>query len=269
MANYLNKIKQIMSKLGRHQLAVLVIISSLILIILAVCGILLSQRAWSDYESGYAKNINNAQADIDNVITNILPNANISSTNKINDLSQIQVRLTQDMGTYCVVDKMVGWQNFIKQLSDKMSVCSRQKENLRQLLEKVGNVVAYLQAEQSLSATISKAVNETDQNNQADKWKNIEAYWRQAATDVSILTDVYLFNATKAAAVSSINNIADSWQRLSSANDARDRSKFEAERTNLTKVYVGLTTISDVSVKQFNTLITELNTSYKKINGGV
>lgn len=102
---------------------------------------------------------------------------------------------------------------------------------------------------------------------QADKWNRIEAYWRQAAADISGLADVYQFSATKVVAASSLNNIADSWQRLSSANDAKDRYKFEAERIDLGKAYAGLVVISDTSKAQVDKLIVEFNNSYVKIGG--
>lgn len=211
-----------MSKLRAHKL-VTIIVFALLIIILVTGGLLLSQRAWINYEANYSKTINNAKADIDNVIANTLSDRNVSSANKINGLLQLQTKLTKDAETYCKVDNMIGWQSFIKQLSDKMGICQQRKQNVDQLLDKIGNMAAYLKAEQSLSTIISKVIVKTDQNNQADKWNKIEAYWRQAVVDISGLADTYLFSTTKAVATSSLSGIADSWQRLSNANDVKDR----------------------------------------------
>lgn len=255
-----------MSKLRARKLVTTLVFALLLITILVAGGLLLSQRAWINYEANYSKTINNAKADIDNVIANTLSDKNVSSANKINDLLQLQTKLTKDAETYCKVDNMIGWQSFIKQLSDKMGICQQRKKNVDQLSNKIGNMAAYLKAEQSLSAIISKVIVKTDQNNQADRWNKIEAYWRQAMVDASGLDDTYLFSVTKAVAISSLSGVADSWQRLSNANDVKDRQKFETERTDLGKSYTGLAAISNTSKEQMDKMIAEFNVSYEKIN---
>lgn len=266
MVRYKTRIKRIISKLRVHKLMTIIVITLSTAVILIIGGLLLSQRAWNNYETNYSKNINNAKAGINNTIINTLSDTNTSSTSKINDLLQLQSKLVKDAKTYCKVDTVIGWQIFMKQLSDKMKTCQQQEENISQLLDKIGNMAGYLKAEQSLSDIITKVINETNQNNQADKWNKIEAYWRQAVVDVSGLGDTYLFGATKAVAISSLSSIADSWQRMSIANDIKDRQKFETERADLDKSYAGLAVVSEISKEQVDKMIVEFNVSYEKVN---
>lgn len=266
MVKYKTRIRRIISKLRTHKPVAIIAVILFIIVVLSMGGLMLSQRAWNNYETSYSKNIYNAKVDIDSVIINTLSDTGMTSISKINDLSLLQTKLSKDVGTYCKVDDIIGWQSFIKQLSDTVNVCQKRKENMLQLLDKIGNMAAYLKAEQSLSTIISKVIVKTDQNNQADKWNKVEAYWRQAVVDISGLDNTYLFSATKAVAVSSLSGIADSWQRISSANDVKDRQKFEIERTDLDKSYAGLAAVSDTSKEQMDKMIAEFNVSYEKIN---
>lgn len=266
MINYKTKIKQFIAKLQNHKLVTFAVVVSTVIMISAVGYLLLSQHSWSDYEASYVTHINDAKLDIDHVVIRTLSEKNVSSSDKINNLLNLKSNLIKGSESYCKVDAIIKWQSFAKQLAEKVDICEQRKQNLDLLLAKIGNVAEYLKAEQGLSVIISTAVDNTNKNNQSDKWSKIEAYWSQAITDAAKLTDISQFNAIKTIAISNLTVIANTWHQMSGANDAKNRQQFEDARTNLAKAYAGLVAISDVSTKQFNTLVAELNASYAKAN---
>jgi len=240
------------------------ILSASLLLISIVIGVyFLSQQIWSDYEAGYNRHFESAKTDIDGVILQNLTGSKANSTDKLNSIAQIQTKLIGEMTAYCEVNSLIKWQSFVKQYSDKINDCERKKELLNQLLIYLGETIGYLKAEQELAAIILRANTGTNQNNQADKWSEIEAFWRQAVTDTSKLTDTDKFNPTKTIAINNLTKVADVWQQLSSANQAKNRQQFEEASSNLDLAYTSLTEISDSSTAEIKKLISDLNNSYE------
>lgn len=249
--------RRIVLKLRNHKRMVTVISSMVLFLIIIISGLLWSQQSWNSYQLKYTQLFNNAKTDINKIIT--------KPTNKLNSIIQVQTKLTKDLKSYCEVDSLIKWQDFINQYSDKINDCKHQQTELSQLLIDLSNLTNYLVIENQLSTIISMANSKTDQDNQAGNWSGIEGYWRQAATDVSKLSATEQFKNIKALANSDFINIADAWKQLSSANDAENRQQFEVANSNLVQVYILLTTLSDSSKAEAEKLINILNVDYSKI----
>lgn len=241
----------------------MILSASLLFIAIAIGIYFLSQQIWSDYEIGYNRHFESAKTDIDSVILQTSTEPKANSTDKLNSIAQIHTKLTGDITAYCEVNSLIKWQSFIKQYSDKINDCERKKELLNQLLIYLGETIGYLKTEQELTAIILRANTETNQNNQADKWSEIEAFWRQAVVDTSKLTDTEKFNPTKTIAISNLTKVADVWQQLSSANQAENRQQFEEARSNLDLAYDSLAEISNSNSVKAKKLISDLNNSYE------
>lgn len=242
------------------------IISLVILFIigLVVSGLFFSQKAWKDYDIESNQHFASAKTDIDNVITQT-SDTNVSPADRLNNIIEVQVRLAEESKNYCEINPFISWQSFIKQSSDKISSCNQQKDKLNQLLSKINDLTNYLKAEQELSAIIKTANDSTSQNNQSDKWINVEAFWRQAVTSTSSLSDIDQFKDIKALAITNLTKIADVWQQLSSANASQNRSQFETACANLSIAYASLSEISAADTAQINILTTNLSESYEDI----
>jgi len=252
-----------MSKLQNHKRLAIILLASLLFLLVVIGGLLLSGKIWNDYETNYGIHFDSAKTDIDKVILQTSSKSGVNSVDKINDIAQTQVKLTEDGKTYCEISPLVKWQSFIKQYSDKINDCERKKELLNQLLIYLGETVGYLKAEQELATIISRANTETNQNNQVDKWGEIEAFWRQAIVDTSKLTYTDKFNPIKTIAISNLTKIADAWQQLSSANQAKNRQQFEEAHSNLNLAYNSLVEVDDSSSVESKKLISDLSNSYE------
>ncbi|HZJ34908.1 MAG TPA: hypothetical protein VFD55_02790 [Candidatus Angelobacter sp.] len=254
---------RIISKIRIRKRATIILSVSLLLISIAIGAYFLSQQIWGDYETGYNRHFDNAKTDIDSVILQTSTESEANSMDKLNSIAQIHTKLTGEVTAYCEVNSLIKWQSFVKQYSDKINDCERKKELLNQLLIYLGETVGYLKAEQELTAIILRANTETNQNNQVDKWSEIEAFWRQAIVDTSKLTDTDQFNSTKTIVISNLTKVADAWQELSSANQAENRQQFEEAHSNLDLAYDSLAEISDNSDVEVKKLISDLNNSYE------
>lgn len=243
-------------KLNKRRLILLSIVILITGIIIG--GVLFSQQKWNDYSNTYSRQFSDSQSDIESALLHISEKADVSKADRINQFSQLQIKLSNESKKYCDVDSLIKWQSFIGRYSNEVSTCLQQKTHIEKLLGTFNKIVAYLKADKELADIISSADSQTNLNNQADKWNQIESFWRQASTSASKLTDVYQFKDTKTAAVSTINSIADAWASLSSANDSQNRQQYNDASTNLTAVYATVTTISDTSTKQLNVIILEL-----------
>jgi hypothetical protein len=234
----------------------LVLIILVAFVLAAVGNLLWGRQAWSGYSVDYNKRFAGAKVYIDS----------IDSTTKLDNIVQIQAKLTEELELSCDVNPLFGWQGFISQYSDEIKDCQRQKDNLSKLSVSLGETVGYLQSEQELAAIISIASNKTIQNNQADKWHEIESFWRQAIIDTNKLKDTNQFKMVKSPIIIELTNIADAWQRLSSANDAKNRQQFEEAQFQIGQVYTSLTEVSSGSKVTFDKLIGDLKRDYEKID---
>ena len=237
----------------------LIILLILLIIIGLIFSVIISQQKWNDYSNTYSRQSNSSQSDIESVILQLSAQPDVSQKDKITQISQLQIKLSNQSKTYCDVDSLIKWQSFIEQNSKTISACLQQKSHVQQLLSASNNIISYLKADQDLSIIISTANSQTNTNNTPDKWNQIESFWRQASTNTTKLVDAYQFSDTKKSALSSIDSIADAWGSLSKANDSKNKQEFTDAETNLDKAYLTLTSISDVSTKQFDVIISELN----------
>lgn len=249
---------RIIPKLRAHGRATIIVFFSLLFVAISVGCYFFSQRIWNDYEISYNKRFDSAKKDIDKAILQI-------PADKLNNIVQVQTKLSEEAKTYCEVNSLIKWQSIISQFADKMSDCERKKERLNGFLVELGELTGYLKAEQELATIISVAKTKTDENNQADKWADIEAFWRQAVTDVSKLPDTDQFKAIKTLAGINLAKVADAWQKLVSANLAHSRQQYEEAHINLNQTYPLLVEISTSSESQAKSLITDVNSSYEKL----
>jgi len=256
----IDKIKnhRIASNLRNHRRTTIILMFSLLFLALVIGGYFLSKQIWNDYEISLNQRFDSAKSDTDEAILS-------NSTDKLANIVQVQVSLTEAIKTYCEVNSLIKWQTIISQYSDKVEACEQKKELFSGFLVDLGELTGYLKAEQQLATIISLAKTKTDENNQADKWAEIEAFWRQAVTDASKLTDTDQFTAIKTLAVTNLAKMADTWQKLSSANLAENRQQYEEAHTNLDQIYPLLTEISTSSELQVKSLIKDVNSSYEKI----
>lgn len=249
---------RIISKLRAHRRATIIVFFSLFFLAISVGCYFLSQRIWKDYEIGYNQRFDSAKTDIDKAILQ-------TPADKLNNITQTQTKLSEEIKTYCEVNSLIKWQSIISQFADKMSGCEQKKERFSGFLVELGELTGYLKAEQELATIISVAKTKTEENNQADKWAEIEAFWRQAVTETSKLTDIDQFKAIKILAGSNLTKVADAWQQLSSANLTENRQQFEEAQTNLDQAYNSIVEISDSSKAQVKNLVKDANNSYEKI----
>lgn len=256
----INKIRnhRIISKLRTHKRATTISLFSLLFLAVAIGGYFLSQRIWNDYEISYNQRFDSAKSDIDKAIQS-------DSADKLTNIIQVQTDLTEAIKSYCEVNSLIKWQTIISQYSDKIKVCEQKKERFSGFLVDLSELTSYLKAEQQLAVIITLAKTKTEESNQADKWAEIEAFWRQAITDASKLPDTDQFASIKTLSVTNLTKMADAWQKLSSANLAEDRQQYEESHTNLDQMYPLLAEISTSSELQVKSLITDVNSSYEEL----
>jgi DNA repair exonuclease SbcCD ATPase subunit len=226
----------------------------------------LSQQIWSDYSANNSKLFSSSKTNIDNAFLQISSTINNSSPmDKLDSITEAQSKLINDIKTYCEVSSIIKWQDMISQYSDRVNECEHQKRQLSQLLDKIGEIVSYMKAEQSLANIISDANGKTIQNNQADKWSNIENFWRQAAKSTLELTGPTEFTDIKTLASGDFGKVADVWKQLSDANSAKNRQQFENAQSNLKQAYALLAEVSASSETQVKKLTDSLVDDYAQV----
>ncbi len=250
----LDKIKHyIGSPKGRSTTVSIFLLSFLIIFV----GIyLLSQRFWNDYEVSYNQRFDSAKEYINNAILSTSTDTN----NKLNNIIKTQSDLAEAAKTYCETSPLIKWQNY-----SKIRDCEEKKEQFSRFLVYLSDLVNYLSAERELSTIITLAKTKTNENNQVDKWVEIEAFWRQASVNVAKLPDMDQFKAIKTLAINNLGKIADAWQALSGANLAKNRQQFEEAHINLDQTYSLLTEISISSKSQIKSLVNDVDINYKNI----
>lgn len=251
-------------KFRAHKRATVIAAYSVLFLIMAIGVVLLNQRVWSDYSLNNNHFFDSSKTEIGNALLQISPKNGSNTTEKLKNISQIQINLAAKIKAYCTVSPLISWQRFINQYSNKIIDCEQRKERLDRLLGDINGVVKYLKSEQELALIITTANKKTNQNNQPDKWKVIEAFWRQAETSVSKMTVTDKFKGVKTLAGGNITRVADIWKQLSIANEAKNRQQFEQAHSNLVKAYAELVKIGDNGTVGVKKLITDLNSSYGK-----
>lgn len=256
-----HKYHQIISKLKSHKWVIIAILISLLTIIISVGGLIYSQQSWNSYESNYNQYLSSAKNDINKVILSV----DSKSANRLNDIIKIKDKLTIEAKLYCEAPSLIKWQSFISEYSKKINNCALKKQNLSKLLLDLGELAGYLESEQKLANILSKANLDTNQSNSVNKWGEIEPFWRQAAIDTAKISDAYQFKSTKIFASDKLVKIADAWQQLCNANNAKNRQQYEEAHVNLNQAYTQLPTIGDYSKAEVDKLIANLNASYGKV----
>lgn len=259
--NMKNKIHRVIEKMSRHKRKILITAFVIILFSITLTGVAFSYHTWNDYQVKYDKYFDDAKVDIDKII---LQSDSDKSTNALNNLAKLQLRLKVESREYCNITSLVEWQKFIGKYSDELSDCNQKKNRLLALLDNIGEVVDYLKAENELSSIILIANDGTNQNNQADKWNKVEVFWRTAANDASKLNDSQQFSETKILAVDKLTKIADSWRDLSVANDAKNRQQFEVAHASVISAYGTLSEISSSADTKLDVMIADLSADYDK-----
>ena len=249
-------------KIRIHKRTIVIVLTILLFLTVIFGVVFLVEQIWNDYQTSYNKHFDSAKTDINNVILVTSTGVSVTSADKLNNIVQIQAKLTGEIDSYCKISPVIEWQSFIGRYSDKMKDCTAQKDHLSQLLSKIKLLTGYLKSEQALAAIILTANTQTNQNNQVDKWANIEAFWLQAVTSVSKLPDTDQFKSVKKLAISELGDIASAWGQLSSQDKSENRQQFEAAQSNLATAYAALSKISDADQLETKKLITDLNNSY-------
>lgn len=259
-------LKQVTTKLRARKKVFVAMFASLLVLILVGLGILLSARAWHDYETSYNTSFGSAKVAIDSALLLTSAKPVLSSADRLGKIVQIQTVLKEGVKSYCNVNPVIKWQGFVKQSANKVSDCEKRKDNFTEFLSKLTDVTAYLKSEQDLAVIIKQANDKTGQNNQSDKWKNVEAFWHQAAAEVTKLPDTDQLKSVKSVNTAKITAIADAWKELSAANDAKNSQKFIEARSNLGVAYDSLIEASANSKDSFDKLSATLSDSYKDID---
>lgn len=258
-------LKQAMTRLRIRKRAAIVL-SVFSVLILVGLGVLLSVRAWGDYETSYNTSFGSAKTAIDEALLPVSTKSPITPADKLDQLVQIQSIMKEGVKSYCTVSPVIKWQGFINQYAHKVSDCETKRDNFTEFLSKLTNVTAYFKAEQGLATIIQQADTKTSQNNQPDKWKDVEAFWRQAATEVSKLPETDQFKSVKSANITKIIAVADAWKGLSDANDAKISQQFTEARLNLGVVYDSLIEANPSSKASLDNLFVALSASHENID---
>ncbi len=248
-----------------HKRILIISLSSVTTILLIVGFILYSYFGWNGYSDAYKKHFINAKINIDSAIAKNSKKTPTDMASKVNQISAVQAKLNGEIGSYCTLNPLIGWQGFISQLSEKAKACEYQSAKLGKLLNDIGKITEYLKSEQKLASIINVANEMTGKNNQSDKWKLIEAFWALSASDVGKLSNTSEFKPIKTLAVSKLTAVATAWKSLSAASEAKNRQQFEDSVTNLGKTYTLLKSITDSSNVEVKKLVGNLNNSYAAV----
>lgn len=256
---YRNSIRKSLSQ--RIKLILLLIF---LFVALVIGGFSLNKQMWKDFETSNNQHFNNAKIEIDSDIMQIPITTGTEITVKLQNIVQIQTDLTEENKSYCVASPLINWQGFVPEYSNKINACQQKQNYLSQFLVNLGQITEYLKNEQELAVIIMIANLSTSENNQVEKWSEIESFWRLAVTNISQLTVSDQFEAIKTVAITNLTNVADAWKQLSSANQAENRQQFDEARTNLDAAYGSLAEISTNSSAEVENLLNLLNISYQE-----
>ena len=262
LKTYIHRI--IPNKLRAHKNVIMIVSYLLLFLVIAISVWSLNQRIWSDYSANNDRQLNDSKIGINKVLLQNTTKSDSNKSDKLKNIMQIQASLSNEVKAYCEVAPLIKWQTSISQYSDKINDCESKKRLLVQLLGNIDDVAKYLKFDQELATIIMTTNEKTNQNNQPDKWNLIEAFWRQAVVDTDKLVVSDQFKDMKTLSVDSFTKVADAWNQLSSANEAKNRQEFEAACTVLNQNYVALVKISDNGTAKASKLIVDINSSYEK-----
>lgn len=260
-------IKKILRKVKQkiHDRKIIFVIFALsVSIIVIFAGYFWSQQKWNSYKSNFNRSFDSAKMDINSILLQISDESYADKSKDINDIVNIKNRLSHEVQSYCQVDHLVEWQSSISTNENMIDDCERKKIRIDLLLGDLSKLTRYLMNEQKLSEIISAANTKTDQNNQTDKWSEVETAWRLAANDVSALSASAETDDINTIVADKLSGVADAWKLLCAANESEDEQQFEAARSAISSAYTSLAEISDSSKTQFDKLTAGFNASYKR-----
>lgn len=257
--------KKVKNSLYGHKKPVITILASLILVFIVAGGVFWNMKTWHDYESSYNLSFEDSKSNIDKVFLEVLSQNETNSASKLSKLVEVQSKLTDVNKSRCDISQLVKWQGFVKQYADKIKHCEARKSDFANFLVKFNDLVVYLAAEQGLAVIFQKANDQTNQNNQPDKWKNIEAIWSDSVVKMRKLPDTEPFKPVKTLSIERSIGIADAWKRLAGAHEAKDSGQFEEAHANIVKTYSSIQDIGDSSKGTAEGLIVDLRADYDKI----
>lgn len=259
----ISRVRKIISELHISK-KVTVILTIVLLLLVVVSGVFFSIKYWNNYESGYINHFSYAKSSINGVIIQASDD-NKKPADKLNEIIKIKNELTEENKTNCYIAPILEWQKVIKNYDKKIGDCKKKQKQMDLFLRNLNNITTYLEFERRVSTIIQQANKATDENNQVNRWNEVEAIWNKSIGELNEIPNTERFSDVKTATIEKITDLASSWSELSSANADKSMKKFTEASLGLNKAYESLSTISDASQAMTTKLISDLGTSYNNL----
>lgn len=219
-----------------------------------------SSMAWSAFNQKTDETVGAIRTVADSAFKQKTPDVS-SRDKKIKAIEMVHTRILQY--EQCNISGFYAWQEaIVASYKTSMQRCKAQAKQLHAFSDAVNNLIVYLKNERKLAdilhhAVASSALDEAEWGAEIQKWVDIEK-------NVSQLSSVGTFSKSKEAALLRIKSIIAVWQELISANQAKDRKKYEAAAGRLGQSYTMLREVKDISEIQIGSLVKNLDDTYKQ-----
>ncbi|MFA5392659.1 MAG: hypothetical protein WC306_03210 [Candidatus Paceibacterota bacterium] len=163
----------------------------------------------------------------------------------------------------CKISPLIAWQQIIPAAKLIVEQCQSKIVVINDLVDKLNDIVAYLENEYALSDIFKNVVSLKNESKEAD-WENSVSTWKTAHANVESLIVIDEFTEIKQAAQETTGNIYIAWQELLDSHKAGEQARFIKARSELMLNYDKLTVVKTISENQLDKLISDLEVTYKK-----
>lgn len=252
--------KSLLSKPKNHK-KLYAIIGGIIAVLLIVIYVLFSIYSWQSLAKDRSEKYNQLQNLTDKALTFSIKNPT-EKAKKLLTLEDLNTTIGKELSR-CDVGFLLSWQQLFPSYKQEIDACQKNSDNLSLFKQRLVAVVAYLKNEQTVGEIITKAAS-TKQDTAQDDWPGIIKQWEDATKSLRQLGVEKSFSPTKDLAVQKVGSIEETWKSLASANQAKDRAKYEEAVSSLSKAYDELNAVSQSSEKGLQAHVGELEAAYRQ-----
>lgn len=248
----------------------------IILIMAVVSGVVLigggyifwSINTWNTYKTSYEGWQNELRIEADKAM-NLSSATPSERTKKKNAFKDVSAKINSVRGSLCNVSAGAAWQRFVGELRQREESCARVVDRASVFGDKTKQVIAYLEHEQALAATISAAISASADKVTETTWSSQVSIWQNAGNVITKMSvSETSFKVVKTAALDKIKAIESAWQAVIAAHEAKDKAKYVEAQTALATAYAGLSELVNVGAQQFSAVADSLQSTYAELLSG-
>lgn len=220
-----------------------------------------SYNAWANYKINVESHRTSVKEEVSAVFA--LPVS--SEEEHVSKLEKLEA-LSQPLGGFssvCGASWFFEWQakGAYKEAAEAVSGCRTHAQRASELKVEIDNVTAYIKDDAAI-AKLTASLGSKEEYAEGEFAAQAGA-WREASKQVQALTVSEAYTQVKTTAERSYATIADAWQEVQAAHEARNKANYIKAQEKLQTAYDSLQAISNESQKYLSNMSLHAQTSYE------